>query len=110
MRARDLESRFVVHATVAGADLLIPPKPDPAPEQMRPLDLARRMRTNGITVYAPIAYEEEVLQRAFFGRSSFLLNAPDAIRHVLVDQHDNYGRTNATLRVLSPLLGKELFL
>jgi cytochrome P450 len=89
---------------------LIPPKPDPAPEQMRPLDLARRMRTNGITVYAPIAYEEEVLQRAFFGRSSFLLNAPDAIRHVLVDQHDNYGRTNATLRVLSPLLGKGLFL
>src|SRR5829696_9779327 len=89
---------------------LIPPKPDPAPEQMRPLDLARRMRTNGITVYAPVAYEEEVLQRSFFGRSSFLLNAPDAIRHVLVDKHENYGRLNATIRILSPLIGAGLLI
>ena len=77
---------------------------------MSPRELARRMRTNGITVYAAAAYEEEVLQRSFFGLTSFLLNAPEAIRHVLVDKHENYGRLNATIRVLSPLVGAGLLL
>jgi cytochrome P450 len=68
------------------------------------------MRTNGITVYARAAYNEEVVQRRFFGRTSLLLNAPEAIRRVLVDKHENYRRTNATLRVLSPLVGAGLLL
>src|SRR6185295_8487624 len=78
--------------------------------QLSPLELARRMRTNGITVYARAAYNDEVVQRRFFGRTSLLLNAPEAIRRVLVDKHENYRRTNATLRVLSPLVGAGLLL
>ena len=100
----------MVHATMAGSDLLIPPVPEPAPDRMGPLEFARRMRTNGITVYARAAYNEEVVQRRFFGRTSLLLNAPEAIRRVLVDKHENYRRTNATLRVLSPLVGAGLLL
>ena len=97
-------------AVAAKSRPLIPPKPEPAPDHMGALDLARRVRTNGLTVYAPAAYEEEILRRSFFGRSSFLLNSPEAIRHVLVDHHDDYGRLNATIRVLSPLIGSGLLI
>ena len=80
------------------------------PDQVGPFELARRMRTNGVTVYARPAYEEEVLPRRFFGRTSLILNAPEAIRRVLVDNHEAYARTNATIRILRPLLGSGLFL
>ena len=92
------------------AESLVPPTPEPAPDLMGPFELARRMRTNGISVYSRRAYEDEVIEREFLGRKSFVLNAPDAIRHVLVDHHERYGRTRATIRVLRPLLGYGLFL
>ena len=63
----------------------IPPHPDPAPENLSPRQLASLMRTNNIRVWSQRAYEEEVVLRRFFGRSSILFNAPEAIRHVLVD-------------------------
>src|SRR5215213_3223311 len=88
---------------------LVPSVPEAAPEAIGPLDLFRRMRTNGITVWPRSAYEEEITRRRFFDRISFVLNAPDAIRHVLVDNHENYTRTNATIRILQPLLGDGLF-
>ncbi len=77
---------------------------------MNPFELARRMRTNGITVYGRKAYEEEVVRRRIFGRSSFILNSPELIRHVLVEKHEAYGRTAATIRVLHPLVGAGLLL
>src|SRR5215207_3748710 len=87
---------------------LVPPAPEPAPDTMGPLELARRMRTNAITPYTRQAYEEEVIQRRYFGRTMHVLNAPDAIKHVLVDNHEHYGRTRATLRILRPLVGAGL--
>src|SRR5215217_7668457 len=89
---------------------LVPPAPEPAPDAMGPFELARRMRANAITFYPHRAYEEEVVQQRYFGRTMHILNAPDAIRHVLVDNHERYGRTRATLRILRPLLGQGLFL
>ena len=83
----------------------VPPHPDPAPENLSPRQLASLMRTNNIRVWSQRAYEEEVVVRRFFGRSSVLFNAPEAIRHVLVDHPEAYGRTRATLRILKPLLG-----
>ena len=99
-----------VQGTTAGSAPLVPPKPDPAPYGMGLLELGRRLRTNGLSVFAAEAYGEEVLQRSLMGRTSFLLNAPEAIRHVLVERHETYTRTNATLRVLGPLLGTGLFI
>ena len=50
-------------AVAAKSRPLIPPKPEPAPDHMGALDLARRVRTNGLTMYAPAAYQEEILRR-----------------------------------------------
>src|ERR687898_2186476 len=92
-----------------GSRTFVPPHPDPAPENLSPRQLAALMRTNNLRVWPQRAYEEEVVVRRFFGRSSVLFNAPEAIRHVLVDHPEAYGRTRATLRILKPLLGEGLF-
>jgi unspecific monooxygenase len=56
------------------------------------------------------AYQEEFLVRRFLGRSHMLLNAPDAIHHVLVENHANYRRSPASIRILRPIMGNGLLL
>jgi cytochrome P450 len=92
------------------AALVVPPVPEPAPDGTRALALARRMRTNGISAWGRRAYEDEVVARPFFGRKSVLVNAPEGIRRVLVDNHEAYERTKASVRLLRPMLGEGLLL
>ncbi len=68
------------------------------------------MRESAIATWGQRAYEEDIVQGRFFGRSSFILNTPDAIRHVLVDNYENYTRTPAAIRVLRPMLGEGLLI
>src|SRR6202030_754633 len=56
------------------------------------------------------AYTTDVVEQSFFGRKRFLLNAPDAIHHVLIDNIANYRRTTATIRILRPIVGEGLIL
>jgi unspecific monooxygenase len=87
---------------------LVPPSPP-----RRTMSLLRRMvamRKNAIDTWGPRSYEEDVIQTGFFGRNSFIVNAPDAIRHVLVDNYENYVRTPAAIRVLKPMLGDGLLI
>ena len=68
------------------------------------------MRKSVIGTWGQRAYEEDIIKGRFFGHGSFILNAPDAIRHVLVDNYENYTRTPAGIRVLRPVLGEGLLL
>src|SRR5947209_1312828 len=68
------------------------------------------MRENVIASWGQRAYQEDIVRSRFFGRSSFILNAPDAIRHVLVDNYENYTRTPTAFRVLRPVLGEGLLI
>ena len=68
------------------------------------------MRKSAIGTWGQRAYEEDIIQGRFFGRTSFILNTPDAIRHVLVDNYENYTRTPAGIRVLRPMLGEGLLI
>jgi unspecific monooxygenase len=89
---------------------LVPPQPPRAPPSMGFLERMRKMRESSIATWGQPAYEEEFIQGNFFGRSSFILNAPDAIRHVLVDNYENYTRTPTGFRVLRPMLGQGLLI
>ena len=89
---------------------LVPPHPPRAPENMSALARMRAMRLNAIGTWGQKAYEEDVIKGRFFGRSSFILNRTDAIRHVLVDNYENYTRTPAGFRVLRPMLGQGLLI
>jgi cytochrome P450 len=89
---------------------LVPPSPPRAPETMTVLRRMLAMRESVLGTWGQRAYEEDILQGRFFGRSSFILNTPDAIRHVLVDNFENYTRTPAAFRVLRPILGQGLLI
>lgn len=88
----------------------IPPSPPRAPETMGPLGRMAAMRRSAIATWGQRAYEEDIIRGWFFGRSSFILNTPDAIRHVLVDNYENYMRTPTGIRVLRPMLGEGLLI
>jgi cytochrome P450 len=89
---------------------LVPPSPPRAASNIGPFGRVAAMRNNAIASWGQRAYEEDVIQVSFFGRSSFVLNTPDSIRHVLVDNYENYVRTPAAIRVLKPMLGEGLLI
>jgi cytochrome P450 len=97
-----------VHYLPLARSPLVPPHPPRAPEGMPFLARMRAMRVNAIGTWGQRAYEEDTIQGRFFGRSSFILNTPDAIKHVLVDNYENYTRTPTGFRVLRPILGQGL--
>jgi unspecific monooxygenase len=70
----------------------------------------RAIRTNALTMWPQQAYEQDVHSRRLLGRTTLLLNSPDAIRHVLVDNPDNYRRSPASVRILRPITGRGLLL
>src|SRR5712671_2274273 len=89
---------------------LVPPSPPRASNDMTAIGKMAAMRESVIGSWGQRAYEEDIIQGRFFGRSSFILNTPDTIRHVLVDNYENYTRTPAAIRVLRPILGQGLLI
>jgi cytochrome P450 len=85
---------------------LVPPTPPRASSTMGSLARIAAMRKSVIGSWSHRAYEEDIIKGRFLGRSSFVLNTPEAIRHVLVDNYENYVRTPAAIRVLKPMLGE----
>ena len=89
---------------------LVPPAPPRAPEGMTALGRLAAIRSNAIASWGQRAYEDDVVKGRFFHHASYILNTPDAIRHVLIDNYENYTRTAAGIRVLRPMLGEGLLL
>jgi cytochrome P450 len=85
---------------------LVPPRPPRAPENMSAFGRIRAVRANAIQAWGQRSYEEDIIQSRLAGRRNFVLNEPNAIRHVLVDNYENYARTPFGIRVLRPILGK----
>ncbi len=86
------------------------PRPPVTARQRSQLEAFLVLRRNTLELWGDAAYEDEILSGRFLGREQLMLNQPEAIRHVLVANHANYGRNAATHRVLQPLLGGGLFL
>jgi cytochrome P450 len=89
---------------------LVPPSPPRAPETMSALRRLTALRESAIATWSQRAYEDDIIRGRFLRHSSFILNTPDAIRHVLVDNYENYSRTPAGFRVLRPMLGEGLLI
>src|SRR5690349_8623554 len=91
-------------------DPVVPAAPRPATRVLPLWRTLLQIRRNALTTWGEPAYEHDIFAGRFMGQGSFLVNHPDAIRRVLVDNHANYGRTPATIRILRPILGDGLFL
>ena len=72
---------------------LVPPVPPRAPDNMTAFGRIRALSKNPIEAWGDRSYEEDIIQSGLLGRGNLILNAPDAIRHVLVDNYENYVRT-----------------
>ena len=81
-----------------------------SPSPCRLWRLILQLRRNALVTWGEPAYELDIIGRPFLGRPSYLVNAPKAIRRILVDNHANYGRSPATFRILHPMIGDGLFL
>src|SRR5207237_10714106 len=94
------------------SDITLPRFPPPlAGHEVLPArEYARRVRQNVLEAFSERAFTEEVLERRLFGRVQLTLNRPAAIRHVLIDNAENYARTSATRRLLYPIAGRGLLL
>src|ERR1700719_3608057 len=88
----------------------IPPRPAAPAEELGLYRFLVAVRTNALQIWSKSAYEEDVLVGSAFGRTRLLINAPDAIHRVLVENTANYCRTSATIRILRPIVGKGLLL
>ncbi|MFZ5736538.1 MAG: cytochrome P450 [Pseudomonadota bacterium] len=89
---------------------LIPPTPPRAPDDLSAIGRLAAIRHNAIASWGDRAYQDDVVRGRFFTHASYILNTPDAIRHVLIDNADNYRRTATGIRVLRPMLGEGLLL
>jgi cytochrome P450 len=88
----------------------VPPRPPVPKAELGWYETFKTLRTNGLQMWPQQAYEADVLVQTFLGRQRFLLNAPDAIHHVLVGHADNYTRTPPSIRILRPIAGEGLLL
>lgn len=90
--------------------LFVPPTPDIPIQELSVLQFLAAVRQNAIRIWPRAAYDAEILDQKFLLRRTVLLNAPDAIRHVMVDNSANYRRSPASIRILRPIVGDGLLL
>jgi cytochrome P450 len=99
-----------LRAALLRAPRLVPPAREPPDRDPPTLAYLAALRTNGIGGWSRRAYTDSIVPRRIFGRNTFTLSDPDAIRHVLIDNEANYARTSASVRILRPVLGDGLLI
>jgi cytochrome P450 len=68
----------------------------------------RLVRENTLATYPPEAFDDDVIASRLLWRRRFIINEPSGIRHVLLDNAANYGKSELTRRLLEPGLGRGL--
>jgi cytochrome P450 len=69
----------------------------------------RTIRDNALASHNPEAFDEDIIARRVLWRHTFIVNEPNAIRYVLLDNADNYFKSEVSRRLLEPGLGRGLF-
>ena len=72
------------------------------------LEFIQRLRDNAISIYPPETFGLDYSRRRLGWQRFVLLNHPDMIKHVLVTNHQNYGKGRFNRQILGPVLGRGL--
>jgi cytochrome P450 len=88
----------------------VPPRPQPPAQSLSFFQLFGAIRTNLLTVWPAAAFEEDVVAGSGLLSKIILMNAPDAIHRVLVENAANYRRSAVLIRVAGPFAGNGLLL
>jgi cytochrome P450 len=68
----------------------------------------RAMRENALTAYDAEDFSADIIVRRILWRRMFIINEPNAVRHVLLDNAANYSKSEIGRRLLEPGLGRGL--
>ena len=82
-----------------------------APERRRRANLwqsIRSMRDNASIAYTPEDFSADIIAQRILWRRMFVINEPEAIRHILLDNAANYTKSEVGRRLLEPGLGRGL--
>jgi len=85
-----------------------PPAPEPRIGALGPLALYRALRTNAVTAWRAEAYEEPTIADRNMLGGYVLINDPELIRTVLVENAANYPKDDLQLEKLTPAVGRGL--
>jgi len=89
----------------AAPRLALPPRPK---EKLGLLQLLKATRENSVGTWLDAAFDMEISERRMLWRHVVIANHPDHVRHVMLDNADNYVRSTLSRRLLEPGLGKGL--
>jgi cytochrome P450 len=96
---------------IVSADPERPPvlaRPPKVEGRLSLLQLVRRVQDSSIGIWSDEAYEAEWWESRVLTRHVVVANSPDAVRHVLLDNADNYHKTPIARAVLEPAIGRGL--
>jgi cytochrome P450 len=68
----------------------------------------RAMRDNALTAHGPENFAADIITQRVLWRRMFIINEPNAIRHVVLDNAANYTKSEVGRRLLEPGLGRGL--
>ncbi len=68
----------------------------------------RAMRDNAAAAYGPDDFSADIIVQRILWRRMFVINEPEAIRHVVLDNAANYTKSEVGRRLLEPGLGRGL--
>ena len=71
-------------------------------------EFLRKVRESSISTYPEEAYEQEIMERRILWRRNLVVSAPEAVKHILLDNVENYRKSALTRRLLEPGLGQGL--
>ncbi len=89
----------------------VPPRPQPLSRPLKNFSLALAARKNLLAVWTKEDYDAKCATSRIFGRQIVVVNAPDAIKYVMVTANENFERKSPQMRrALEGLLGDGLFI
>jgi cytochrome P450 len=68
----------------------------------------RAMRENALTAHGPENFAADIITQRVLWRRMFIVNEPNAIRHIVLDNAANYTKSEIGRRLLEPGLGRGL--
>lgn len=89
--------------------MITPPTLAPPAAPLGLFRSVRLARRNALSAIPGIAFERPIISRAIGRTRWHMLQGPDGLKRVFVDQIDNYPKSEMMLRMLRPAVGESLF-
>ncbi|WP_018689590.1 cytochrome P450 [Ahrensia kielensis] len=86
----------------------IPPHPSPRTEPPSRFEVIRTVMRNPLELWGEVSYREPYITAKFLNEKTLIINHPELIKHVLVDNAKNYQMARIRQLILKPILREGL--